>query len=86
MALLIDDYKYHGSVCQAAPLHHPGYRSKFADNLKKSLPRIPFAPDFHAFAKAWKELAEFPLQFLTNDKPLSYRLGNRSALHWVIES
>jgi predicted helicase len=27
-------------------LHHPGYRTKFADNLKKSLPRIPLAPDF----------------------------------------
>src|SRR5439155_13016667 len=39
-------------------LHHPGYRTKFADNLKKSLPRIPFAPDFRAFATAGKELAE----------------------------
>src|SRR4051812_30349278 len=26
------------------PLHHPAYRSKFADNLKRELPRIPFAP------------------------------------------
>ena len=25
-------------------LHHPGYREKFADNLKRELPRIPFAP------------------------------------------
>jgi hypothetical protein len=25
-------------------LHHPGYRTKFADNLKRELPRIPFAP------------------------------------------
>ena len=41
-----------------ALLHHPGYRTKFADNLKKSLPRIPFAPDFRAFANAGKELAE----------------------------
>ena len=23
-------------------LHHPGYRTKFADNLKRELPRIPF--------------------------------------------
>ena len=30
-------------------LHHPGYREKFADNLKRELPRIPFAPDFQAF-------------------------------------
>src|SRR6516165_10744160 len=26
-------------------LHHPGYRTKFADNLKRGLPRIPFAPE-----------------------------------------
>jgi predicted helicase len=25
-------------------LHHPGYRTKFADNLKRELPRIPLAP------------------------------------------
>ncbi len=62
-------------------LHHPSYRIKFADNLKKSLPRIPFA---RAFAKAGQELAAMhldyvklephPLQFVTNDKPLSYRV------------
>jgi predicted helicase len=110
-------------------LHHPGYRTKFADNLKKSLPRIPFAPDFKAFAVAGKKLAElhveyekldpYPLKYVENpDLPLSYvvadkmklnkdktelrvnesltlagipraafeyRLGNRSALEWVID-
>ena len=35
-------------------LHHPGYREKFADNLKRELPRIPFAADFRAFATAGK--------------------------------
>jgi predicted helicase len=25
-------------------LHHPAYRTKFADNHKRELPRIPFAP------------------------------------------
>ena len=39
-------------------LHHPGYREKFADNLKRELPRIPFAPDFRAFAKAGEKLGE----------------------------
>ncbi|MBV9084196.1 MAG: Eco57I restriction-modification methylase domain-containing protein [Acidobacteriaceae bacterium] len=38
-------------------LHHPGYRSHYAENLKRELPRIPFAPDFHAFADAGKQLA-----------------------------
>ena len=39
-------------------LHHPGYREKFADNLKRELPRIPFAPDFQAFTSAGKQLAQ----------------------------
>ena len=25
-------------------MHHPGYRQKYADNLKRELPRLPFAP------------------------------------------
>ena len=159
-------------------LHHPGYRARFADNLKRELPRIPFAPAgtdpspqtplpqsgargagkkqtsrkttkrsidesplspsagrgvggewFWAFATAAKQLAElhlnyeqlepFPLQFIVSPEfPLSYRveskmrlsrdkssvavneslmlagippqtydyrLGNRSALEWVID-
>ena len=97
--------------------------------LKRELPRIPFAPDFRAFAKAGKELAHwhldyeeiepFPLKFIeTKGVPLSYRvedkmrltkdksglvvnkslalmgipakcfeyrLGNRSALEWVVD-
>ena len=110
-------------------LYHPSYRAKFADNLKRELPRIPFAPDFWAFAKAGKELARLHLDYEkldphklewheTEDVPLSYkvvdkmrlsqdktmlhvnpsltlagippetfqyRLGNRSALEWVID-
>ncbi len=127
-------------------LHHPGYREKFADNLKRELPRIPFAlplpnlksetpkseiasSGFHAFAAAGRALAAlhldyekldpFPLEFIeTAGQPLSYRvddkmrlskdktrlivneslalsgipaetfayrLGNRSALEWVID-
>ena len=109
-------------------LHHPGYREKFADNLKRELPRIPFAPDFPAFTSAGKQLAQLHLNYETlepyalhwlesDDVPLSYRvdrmklskdktalivndsltltdippdafayrLGNRSALEWVID-
>jgi predicted helicase len=109
-------------------LHHPGYRTKFADNLKRELPRIPLAPDFKAFAKAGKKLADLHLgyeqlepwplvEIETEGVPLSYhvekmrlskdkneiivnetlklvgfprevfeyRLGNRSALDWVID-
>ena len=154
-------------------LHHPGYREKFADNLKRELPRIPLAPPcdpsrdpdqspkrkrgissrssdkslacasgsesnsrarawaamgFWRFADAGRRLAElhieyealepWPLEWLeTPGQPLSYhvekmrlskdkkslkvndsltlgnippevfdyRLGNRSALEWVID-
>jgi predicted helicase len=111
-----------------AVLHHPQYREKYAANLKRELPRIPFAPDFWEFSKAGKQLAklhvnyeeqpEFPLKWLENkvakvnyrvermalskDKTqllyndfltlggilpeaYEYRLGNRSALEWVID-
>jgi predicted helicase len=110
-------------------LHHSGYREKFADNLKRELPRLPFAKDFRAFSAAGKELARlhldyeqmkaFPLKWIeSKEVPLSYRvedkmrlskdkksltvnpsltlsgipseafqyrLGNRSALEWVID-
>jgi predicted helicase len=36
-------------------LHHPGYREKFVDNVKRESSRIPFAPDFNDFATAGKE-------------------------------
>ena len=111
-----------------AVLHHPAYREKYAANLRRELPRIPFAPDFAAFAKAGEKLAalhtgyesqkEFKLKRieapgvkpdwrvqrmkLSKDKSAliynewltlegipseahEYRLGNRSALDWVID-
>ena len=109
-------------------LHHPAYRQRYQANLKRELPRIPFAPDFRGFANAGARLAqihvayedqpEYPLaQLETPDAPLdwrvekmrlskdktqltynrfltldgipaaafTYRLGNRSALEWVID-
>ena len=112
-----------------ALLHSPEYRERYAANLKRELPRIPYAPDFRAFATAGKKLAdlhvnyeqqpEYPLERIQNPnaKGLSfrvekmrlgrdksslfyndlftlsgippetyeYRLGNRSALEWVID-
>lgn len=38
-------------------LHSPEYRTRYAADLKKLLPRIPFAADFHAFRKAGEKLA-----------------------------
>lgn len=109
-------------------LHHPGYRAKYAANLRRELPRLPFAPDFWAFSKAGKRLAEIHVKYedqdeyplaqveapgkaldwrvvkmkLSPDKtalvyndfltltgiPLAvydYKLGNRSALEWIID-
>ncbi len=46
-------------------LHAPDYRERFADDLSKSLPRIPMASDFHAFAHAGRALAELHLGYET---------------------
>jgi len=115
-----------------AVLHAPAYRARYAENLKRDLPRIPFVP-----AAAWRDyvaagarlaalhrdyeaVPRYPLQRveepgvtftwavdaqgmrLTADKTalrvnaaltltgippaaFAYRLGNRSALEWVID-
>ena len=49
-------------------LHSPDYRSRYADNLGKELPRIPAVKtfgDFRAFSKAGRELAHWHLQYET---------------------
>ena len=46
-------------------LHAPSYQEQFANDLSKMLPRIPYAPDFHAFAEAGKALAELHLNYET---------------------
>ena len=127
-------------------LHHPVYRERYADNLKRELPRIPFVGDetsgdksaFHAISQAGKALANLHLTYedaepyrlkweTTEGTPVSYRvermkfkgksepedknyktydtlvvndtltltgippevfdyrLGNRSALEWVVD-
>lgn len=109
-------------------LHHPGYREKYAANLRRELPRVPFAPDFRAFSEAGKRLSELHVNYErqeeyqltekeTPGKPLDwrvtkmklskdkrwlvyndfltladippevyeYRLGNRSALEWIVD-
>lgn len=111
-----------------AALHNPAYREKFAANLKRDLPRIPYYAGFRAYAEVGKALADlhlnyetltpYPLESVeTPNMPLDwrvekmrlspdksalrvnafltlkgippeafqYRLGNRSALDWVID-
>lgn len=68
-----------------AVLHHPAYRERYAANLKRELPRVPFAPDFRAFAEAGARLAdlhvnyerqpEYPLERIeAAGVPLSWRV------------
>ena len=73
-------------------LHAPGYRERFANNLAKELPRVPFAPDFHAFAEAGRALAELHLGYETceeyplevaftgegSPRPEHFRIGARA--------
>ncbi len=46
-------------------LHSPEYKQRFASDLKKMLPRIPFAKDFRAFSKAGRDLAVLHLNYET---------------------
>ena len=58
-------------------LHSPEYKERFASDLKKMLPRIPFAQDFWAFSKAGRELAQWHLNYETVEP---YPLQQQSSL------
>ncbi len=72
-------------------LHAPEYRERFASDLAKELPRVPMAPDFHAFADAGRALGGLHLSYETCEEhplrvefaaggeatPEQYRLGTR---------
>ncbi len=114
-----------------AMLHHPLYRERYAENLKRDLPHIPLLHSKEAFLACvtigkqlmdihlhYEQVKEYPLKWVENkDVPFSwrvdkmkltvdkaalivnesltlsgipqecfqYRLGNRSALDWVID-
>ena len=56
-----------------ALLHHPAYREKYAANLRRELPRLPFAPDFWGFANAGARLAELHVNYEQQPEyPLKY--------------
>lgn len=46
-------------------LHSPEYKQRFASDLKKMLPRIPFAKEFHAFSDSGRKLSEWHLNYET---------------------
>ena len=110
-------------------LHHPDYRERYQENLKRDLPHIPFAEGFWGFSKAGARLADLHVNYesqpeydklipietpgrqvdlsvermkFSKDKTrlkyndfltlegippevFAYRLGNRSALEWVVD-
>ncbi|MGL4944122.1 MAG: type ISP restriction/modification enzyme [Thermoguttaceae bacterium] len=61
-------------------LNSPEYRERFSAELKKQLPRIPFATDFWGFADAGRKLAELHLNYETGvEYPLEERWTNGNA-------
>ncbi|MES2682690.1 MAG: type ISP restriction/modification enzyme [Pseudomonadota bacterium] len=58
-------------------LHSPEYKTRFEADLKKQLPRIPYAADFWAFSTAGRELAHWHLNYETVD---AYPLAQQGEL------
>ena len=46
-----------------ALLHHPEYRERYEDDLKKMLPHIPRAAGFHAYASVGRDLADLHVNY-----------------------
>ena len=46
-----------------ALLHHPEYRERYQDDLKKMLPHIPRATGFHTYASVGRELADLHVNY-----------------------
>jgi predicted helicase len=74
-----------------AVLHHPDYRARYAADLRRTLPRLPFAPAFRPFAEAGATLAALHVGFETAPAfplglqhapgtPLTYRV---EAMRWA---
>jgi predicted helicase len=66
-------------------LHHSEYRAKYAENLKRELPRIPLAKDFWGFAKAGKELAALHIDY-EKLEPYPLKFVETSALVAAVSS
>ena len=46
-----------------ALLHHPEYRERYKDDLKKMLPHIPRATGFHTYSSVGRELADLHVNY-----------------------
>ena len=61
-------------------LHSPEYKDRFAADLKKMFPRIPFAADFRAFCDAGRELGHWHLNYETVE-PFPLDRGKQAPRH-----
>ena len=69
-----------------AVLHHPDYRATYAADLKRDLPRIPFAPDFRGFAAAGATLTALHTGYEGQPEyPLQQIEDPAAALSWRVE-
>ena len=67
-------------------LHHPDYRERYAADLKRDLPHIPYAPDFWAFAHAGAQLAELHINYETQPQyPLTFVENATKQLDFRVE-
>jgi len=62
-----------------AVLHHPAYRQKYAINLTREFPRLPFYDDFHQWVKWGKQLMDLHLNYETVKKYPLKRVDNSLA-------
>ena len=68
-------------------LHHPNYRRKYQEDLKRSLPRILVASDFWTFATAGKQLANLHINYESVPKYAGLTLKEMPdiPLNWRVE-
>ena len=63
-------------------MHAPDWRQRYKVDLKRSFPRIPFAPDFWAFSKAGATLMQLHLNYETGPEyPLAIETISDSKKH-----
>ena len=68
-------------------LHHPEYREKYAANLKRDLPHIPYTKDFWGFAKAGAQLADLHVNYESQPEydKLKFVQTPNTPLDWHVE-
>ena len=68
-------------------LHHPDYRVKYQEDLKRNFPHIPFAENFWAFAEAGEQLTDLHINYESVRKYEGLTLDEKPdiQLNWDVE-